>query len=68
VGQYCVNKSEQSNGDHEVHEQGCMFWPLPHNVLPLGWYSNCADAVKTARSYYRQVNGCWTCCRPCHTQ
>lgn len=66
--QYCVNRTEQSNGDHEVHAEGCRFWPQPQNALPLGWHSTCSTAVQTARQYYRQVNGCIHCATACHTQ
>ncbi|TAJ58794.1 MAG: hypothetical protein EPO53_31595 [Variovorax sp.] len=66
--QYCVNRSEQPNGDHEVHAEGCRYWPHPSNVLPLGWHASCQPAVQAARVYYHQVNGCRTCSLPCHTQ
>ena len=68
MSDYCVNKRAQQNGDHEVHKQGCQFWPAPENVQLLGQHTNCGSAVATARHYYRQVNGCKTCANPCHTQ
>ena len=64
---YYVNKVAQSNGDHEVHEAGCSYLPAEHNRLYLGYFSNCADAVREARRHYRQVNGCYWCSRACHT-
>lgn len=68
MAEYCVNRQQQTNGDHEVHERGCQFWPSPANALSLGSFSICAGAVQAARQYYHQVNGCRTCSRPCHTQ
>jgi len=68
MAEYCVNKTEQANGDHEVHERGCVYWPAPQNAQLLGNHANCAGAVTAARGYFRQVNGCRTCSRPCHTQ
>lgn len=68
MAEFCVNKSEQTNGDHEVHERGCVYWPASQNVQGLGWHANCSSAVQAARQYYRQVNGCKTCARSCHTQ
>ena len=62
---YCVNKNEQSNGDHEVHEQGCTYWP--YSRVDLGWHANCHSAVAEAKKHYRKSNGCYWCCRPCHT-
>jgi hypothetical protein len=68
MANYCVNRGQQSNGDHEVHKEGCQYWPTPANVQILGGHSNCTDAVRAARVYYTQVNGCKTCSLPCHTQ
>jgi|GEM_PF-115495 len=65
--QYCVNKTAQLNGDHEVHAQGCIFWPHPVNTLSLDWHEDCRSAMQTARAFYRQVNGCRYCSPACHT-
>lgn len=64
---YYVNKQAQSNGDHEVHESTCTYLPTEANRLYLGWFTNCSDAVKEAKKTYSQVNGCYYCCRSCHT-
>lgn len=68
MSEYCVNKAAQANGDHEVHERGCIYWPSPANVQPLGNHVGCSSAVRAASQYFRQVNGCKTCSNPCHTQ
>ena len=68
MANYCVNREEQDNGDHEVHQEGCRFWPRPQNVQPLGWHSDCTSAVREAKRHFNQVNGCRTCSYPCHTQ
>ena len=65
--QYCVNKTAQLNGDHEVHAQGCIFWPHPVNTLSLDWHEDCRSAMQTARAFYRQVNGCRYCSPACNT-
>jgi len=65
---YFVNDRAQLNGDHEVHEGGCSFLPDPSNRTYLGEFTSCAEAVRAARTYYSQVNGCFYCARPCHTQ
>jgi len=65
--QYCVNRQEQPNGDHEVHAEGCTFWPSPPNAQLLGWHSDCVPAVQAARSYFYRVNGCKFCSLLCHT-
>ncbi|MFD0940252.1 hypothetical protein [Pedobacter boryungensis] len=64
---YYVNKKAQSNGDHEVHVKSCTWFPSSENAMLLGEFSSCADAVKEAKKTYSKANGCWTCCRPCHT-
>jgi len=65
---YYVNRNQQSNGDHEVHAQGCNWLPLESNRIYLGEFSNCKQAVAAARAYYTQVNGCYFCSPSCHTQ
>ena len=67
MARYYVNKNAQSNGDHEVHKQGCTWMPHEDNRIYLGDFSSCHDAVKAAKAHYRQVNGCYYCSKPCHT-
>ena len=64
---YYVNKKAQSNGDHEVHTSTCTYLPSEENKQYLGIFSNCRDAVRKAKEYYRQSNGCYYCSRECHT-
>ncbi len=66
MSKYYVNKNEQSNGDHEVHKEGCEWMPT-ESYEYLGQFSNCEDAVNEAEKYYSQVNGCYYCSRDCHT-
>lgn len=65
---YYVNKNAQSNGDHEVHDASCTRCPEPSNRIYLGEFTSCAPAVREARKHFTQVNGCFYCSRPCHTQ
>lgn len=64
---FYVNKNAQSNGDHEVHKIGCSFIPAQHNRVYLGDFATCSPAVREAKRYYSQVNGCFYCSRSCHT-
>jgi len=64
---YYVNKNAQSNGDHEVHKSGCQFMPDPENRLYLGDFPSCHGAVREAKKYYPQSNGCYFCSRECNT-
>ena len=67
MARYYVNKNAQNNGDHEVHKADCSFLPGKENRIYLGDFSNCAPAVKKAKEYYSQVNGCFYCSKNCHT-
>lgn len=64
---YYVNQNQQSNGDHEVHKETCSRLPEVHNRIELGEFNNCKDAVKEAKKYFAQSNGCYYCCPQCHT-
>ena len=67
MARYYVNNRAQSNGDHEVHTTGCRYLPKIVSKKYLGDFSSCRPAVIAAKKIYPQSNGCWTCCRPCHT-
>ena len=67
MARYYVNNKAQSNGDHEVHKEGCSFMPAPENRTYLGDFSHCREAVRAARNIYAQVNGCYYCSYECHT-
>lgn len=64
---YLVNKNAQSNGDHEVHKETCSYLPNPENQKYLGNFSNCHDAVREAKKYDKDADGCYYCCNECHT-
>ena len=64
---YYVNKNAQSNGDHEVHKDGCSWLPDVQNRIHLGYFASCHDAVRKACDHYSQVNGCYFCSNDCHT-
>ena len=64
---YYVNKTAQSNGDHEVHKTGCQWMPNEDNRIYLGDHATCVTAVIEAKKHYSQSNGCATCSPACHT-
>ncbi|SDS16177.1 hypothetical protein SAMN05216490_0649 [Mucilaginibacter mallensis] len=65
---YYVNKRAQSNGDHEVHTENCIYLPNETDRQYLGDYSSCKPAVDKAKETYPSADGCKTCSRPCHTR
>lgn len=64
---YYVNENAQTNGDHEVHVEGCAFAPLVKNRIDLGYHFSCFPAVSLAKKTYSRANGCYYCCNQCHT-
>ena len=63
---YIVNKNAQSNGDHEVHKEGCTTMPDLDNQVPLGEHASCQSAVEKAKTIYPQADGCAHCCPECN--
>jgi hypothetical protein len=64
---YYVNKQEQSNGDHEVHDENCSYLPAAANRIYLGEFYTCHGAVVEAKKHYFKANGCYYCSKDCHT-
>lgn len=67
---YYLNKNTLGNPnfDHEVHMENCARLPLLENTIYLGNFECCADALKEAKKYYTNVDGCALCCALCHHQ
>jgi hypothetical protein len=66
MSSYYVNENAQTTGEHEVHKEGCEHMPSDSHKKYLGNYDNCQDALKKAKEYYTNVDGCFYCCYPCH--
>ena len=62
-----MTKNAQSNGDHEVHMKTATRLPNPENSKYLGQFSNCKDAVRKAKEYDKDADGCYWCSNECHT-
>ncbi len=63
---YYVNKNVQSTSEHEVHKSTRSYLPNSINLIGLGYFSNCVDALRKAKEYYSNVDGCYHCCLACH--
>lgn len=63
---YYVNNEAHPSGEHEVHTINCSH--LPSNRQYLGDFNNCFEAVQKAKDHYSNVDGCYWCCKPCHTR
>jgi len=64
---YYVNDHAQTNGDHEVHKDGCYWLKLARSTTYLGYHYGCATAVTEAKKHYSQSNGCAFCASACNT-
>lgn len=68
---FIINNNEQDNGDHEVHNvtKGCDYMPDTKNQIDLGTHQSCHEAVAEAKRRWprTRINGCFYCCRACHT-
>jgi len=71
MDKYIINKNQQSNGDHEVHNasKGCSHLPALENQIVIGTFANCYQAVASAKSNWskNRINGCYWCATSCHT-
>ncbi len=68
MSKYYINTNPQSNGDHEVHKEGCLWMPNTENRKYLGLFNSCKEAVKEAKKTYPTADGCYHCCSKCHTR
>jgi hypothetical protein len=64
---YSVNNTAQYNGDHEVHDETCIYYSSMVNKTYLGEFESCREAVQAAKKIHLNANGCIRCSRPCHT-
>ena len=68
---FIINKQSQNNGDHEVHNAttGCSYMPSLDNQVALGEHATCHGAVSYAKDRWKneRINGCYYCCKGCHT-
>jgi len=63
---YYVNKNPQRTGEHEVHRSICSHLPSKENLIHLGTFSDCVDALIAAKKLFPTVDGCRYCCIECH--
>ena len=66
MARYYVNTNAQSTGEHEVHKDGCHRMPEPQNRIYLGYLSDAKEAVREARRYFSNVDGCYYCASEAH--
>ncbi len=69
MARYIVTKKPHENGEHIVHNLGTWCPDLPDSVdqKSLGNFPTCQAAVREAKKFFENINGCIKCSRPCHT-
>lgn len=69
MGYFYINRHEQSNGDHEVHTDGCSHPPNILSRIRLGYFASSNQAVAFAKRQWvnKRINGCYYCCPESHT-
>lgn len=66
MDEYYVNKHPNPiSGYHEVHAEGCSHFPQDDHTKYIGKFLDCKEATEEATLYYKNVDGCYWCCRPC---
>ena len=65
---FYLNRHAQETGEHEVHRATCSWIPDAENRIFLGDFMTSQEAVKEARKYYDNVDGCAFCCPESHNR
>ena len=52
MAKYYVNRTAKSNGDHEVHKDGCQWMPGATNRIDLGDFDDCARSGSSEEALY----------------
>ena len=66
MARYWVNDNAQSNGDHEVHKEGCTYLSKIIFKTYLGDFDSCKEALTKAKDKYPKADGCAFCIPSCH--
>ncbi len=61
---YFINKKSDKNGSQFMHDEYCLQIPKD-DILYVGMFENCNEAIKVARENYSTVIGCKKCCSNC---
>jgi len=67
-GYYFYNGIDE-HGNHEVHTESCKYLPSESNRTYIGRFNSCKEAIEDAEAKFptQSFDGCFWCCRECHT-
>lgn len=57
-----MNTNAQPTGEHEAHTSSCAHGPSIENRINLGFFHNSSEAIRVAKKYFNNVDGCFYCC------
>ena len=63
---YYKNTNTQLTGEYEVHTSNCAHGPSIENRINLGFFHSSSEAIREAKRYYNNVDGCFYCCPENH--
>lgn len=68
MDKYCLNRTQQVGYgyNHEVHKSWCSYRPTPSNQIDLGYCYSEEEALRKAKQYYSDADGCAHCCPSIH--
>lgn len=66
MNRYYVNSEAQTTGEHEVHKTVCSHGASFRHRIDLGYHAYDESALRAARQYYSNVDGCAFCCPSIH--
>jgi hypothetical protein len=64
---YYLSKKTLETGEHEMHTSSCVILPDPNDRIYLGIFYNCQDALREAKRYFDDVDGCSFCTDCCYS-
>lgn len=66
MNRYYLDLIQKKNGDHELHNEFCLYMPVIINAQYIGDFSHENEAHKEALKKYPNANGCKHCCAAIH--
>lgn len=65
---YFIDTHPCCDGNHELHQNGCVVFPKRETVVLVGEFRSSYDALRAAHWLYPLVEGCRICCPECRVE
>jgi hypothetical protein len=63
---YFLAISLNQNFNQAVHDEFCLYLPEESDIIFLGMFDECKDALRESRKVGKKTNGCFWCCKEIH--